>query len=189
MGERIKSEVRGASTLEPAYEAVTVESLAQPEYVPVVPRTQVTDWFSDSAIEAMGIAMDEARRLGHTSVGRATILLALTHAQITGSAQILQSMGITVDAARSRIGVLSNNTAPLPNDLSKEEEVELSPAAKHFLELSWRQAAIFGRIIEPEHFLITLLQAAEGSDPELLRALGLNVDKLKSEIFQQIDRR
>ncbi len=63
MGERIKSEARDASTREPAYEMVTVESLTEPEYVPAVPRTQITDWFSKSAIEAMRIAMDEARQL------------------------------------------------------------------------------------------------------------------------------
>ncbi len=187
MGEDVRSRPIVANSQPLAYETVTVQNLAQPESLPDTPRTEVTDWFSDSAIEAMVIAIDEARRLGHTSVDRATILLALTHAQITGSAKILQSVGLTPEAARSRVTLLSNHTGGLQNDISQARELELSPAAKHFLELSWRQAAIFGRIIKPEHFLLAMLKAAKSADPQLLDTVGLDIEKLKSEIFQQID--
>ena len=82
--------------------------------------------FMDKAIKVIMLAQEEARRLGHNSVGSEQILLGIGIA-----AKVLKSMGINLKDARVEVEKIIGGGSKFV-----AVEIPFTPRAKRVLELS-----------------------------------------------------
>ena len=117
--------------------------------------------FTDRARQAVSVAADEARELGHDHVGPEHILLGLLREEDTVAAHALDDCGVTLDGARSVLGGHGG--------VRTLGELPFDPAAKRLLERSLREAVrLEDNFIGGEHLLLGLLREEEGPVVEIL---------------------
>ncbi|MHB1852171.1 MAG: Clp protease N-terminal domain-containing protein, partial [Acidimicrobiales bacterium] len=91
--------------------------------------------FTDRARRALGLAQEEARLLGHSFIGTEHILLGLIHEGEGVAAKALESLGITLTAAREKVEETIGMAGSAPSG-----SPPFTPRAKKVLELSLREA-------------------------------------------------
>lgn len=136
-------------------------------------------------------AVEEARLLGHDSVGDEDLLLGILHTGEGPAAEALSSLGVTLDGAReeserllsealSSIGISLEEVRRgaggafemrLPND----RRIPFSPRAKEALEQALREAKRLGdNRITSEHVLLGILCNEDGTAVRMLANLGVS---------------
>jgi ATP-dependent Clp protease ATP-binding subunit ClpA len=78
-----------------------IEAVALPGRDPYEPRPGLC--YTSRAKKALELAMDEARHLKHSYVGTQHLLLGLIREESGVAAQVLESIGITLEPARKRV--------------------------------------------------------------------------------------
>jgi len=141
----------------------------------------VFERFTDRAKRALGLAQEEARLLGHSFIGTEHILLGLIHEGEGIAAKALESLGITLTAAREEVeetvGVLAGSTP--------SASPPFTPRAKKVLELSLREALQLGHsFIGTEHMLLGLVREGEGVAAQVLVSLGVGLDQVRQQVIQ-----
>ncbi len=130
--------------------------------------------FTEEAREAIIHAHDEAREMGHGPVQVEHLLVGLfsDHDGIAG--RVLADFGLTIAPVRTWFdsGLVSDQLR------SPGSHIRFSPEAKDAL----RSAHRFG-LGEPgtEHMLIVIVRRGEGGACEILRALGADPHRIRSE--------
>jgi len=139
--------------------------------------------FTERAQKALVMAQEEARRLNYNFVGTEHLLLGLIREGDGVAAKVLLSMGITLDRVRGEVEkVIGRGSTPA------DGEIGLTPRAKKVvLEFSAEEARHLGHnYIGPEHILLGLIREGEGVAARVLVNLGVDLDKLRSQIVQQL---
>ena len=85
--------------------------------------------FSDRARRVVVLAQEEARRLNHNYIGTEHLLLALVHEGEGVAAQALESLGITLAAARQQVEQIVGRGQEGPGG-----HIPFTPRAKNVLE-------------------------------------------------------
>ena len=113
--------------------------------------------FTDRARQAVYLAQEEARLLGHDYVSTEHLLLALLYEGQGVAAKALGALGISREQARGRVEEITGR-----GQGSRDGHLPFTPQAKKALELSLREALALGHTyIGTEHVLLGLL--AEGN--------------------------
>ena len=126
-------------------------------------------------------AYERARALGHSYVGSAHLLLALT-AQGGIAGLILRSFGVCAAVTEDLAALLygkGDARLPMPQGLS--------PDAKLILRGAAREAQIQkGRSVRPVHILLSLARREKTSAGELLRLCGIDANELFTRTIENL---
>jgi ATP-dependent Clp protease ATP-binding subunit ClpC len=95
--------------------------------------------FTDRAKRAVILAQDEARELGHGSVGPEHVLLGLLAAGGGIAAEALESLGISLEEARERVGEVADHGQNPPAGA-----IAFTPAASQLRDGALREAMLLG---------------------------------------------
>ena len=121
--------------------------------------TPMFDRFTDGAKKAMSLSRDEATKRRHDRIDAAHMLLGLLRLDPGEPVlRVLAALHADLDALRlDTEATLQDGNAP------PQEQLALTPAAKHVLEDSMQEASQFGHnFIDSEHLLLGLLSRSEG---------------------------
>jgi ATP-dependent Clp protease ATP-binding subunit ClpC len=136
-----------------------------------------TEGFGDVAREALATAEDEARALGHGTLGTEHLLLGILATDGSGAAGALRDAGVTLAAARHKVveavgrgaAVAAQPTEPLP---ATSRAGRALGRAVRFSHLARAEAVATG------HVLLGVLDV-EGQAGQVLRGLGVDVHGLR----------
>ena len=138
--------------------------------------------FSEQARHTIVLAQGEAARLGHGHIGTEHLLLGLIGEQEGAAGRAFAKLGVSVEAARDKVGALMPPSAEPP----APEQIPFSPRAKGTLEAALRQALGFkDSTIETEHILLALLIERDGRTASVLASLACPPDLLRAMVLEE----
>lgn len=124
-------------------------------------------------------AVEEARWLGHDSVGDEDLLLGVLHTGEGLGAEALSSVGISLDEVRRGAGGAFEMRIP------DDRRIPFSPRAKKALEGALHEAIrLQDNRITDEHVLRGLLREEDGTAVRLLGNLGVTPASLEERLDQ-----
>lgn len=152
----------------------------------------------------LALAQEEAKRLRHAWIGTEHLILGLLHEDAGVAARVLASLNVTLDEARDRVESIvgygeevtggrrrtSGSLSRLWGSIVGYGEVvtrgwaPYTPRAKKVLELALREALQLGHdYVGAEHILLGLVRESEGVAAHALGNLGVNPDRVRSEVL------
>lgn len=146
-------------------------------------------------------AVEEARMLGHDSIGDEDLLLGILHADEGVAAEALSSLGVTLEGARDESeGMLSDALSSVGISLEEvrreagdafdmsipgDRRIPFSPRAKKVLERALREAVrLRDNYIGTEHVLLGILRNEDGTAVRMLARLGVLPETLEDRLFE-----
>ena len=133
--------------------------------------------FTQKAIQAIFLAQDESRRLGHEYVGTEQILLGLVSEGTGIAAQVLSTAGVNLEIARIEVEKIIGHGRGTPAD------IPFTPRAKRSLELSLEESQQLGHnYIGTEHLLLGILHERDGLGARVLQILGVDLQNLEQRL-------
>jgi ATP-dependent Clp protease ATP-binding subunit ClpC len=137
--------------------------------------------FTDRARRVIAFAQEEAKRLHHNYLGPEHILLGLVREGAGVAAEVLQNLGVDLNAIREEV-----EAASPPGDPGSEViEVPFVPDAKRVLELAFEEArSLHHNYIGTEHLLLGLIKDSNGLGAKILTNLGLDLKRVREEIIR-----
>jgi ATP-dependent Clp protease ATP-binding subunit ClpC len=157
--------------------------------------------FTDRSRKSVQAAFEEARMLGHDSVGDEDLLLGILRADEGIGAEALSSLGVTLEGAREESEeMLSNALASigisleemrreagdafdmrLPND----RKIPWSPRAKNALVGARKEMRRLGdNHLGTEHVLLGILSNEDGTAVRILDSMGVSPETLEDRLFE-----
>jgi ATP-dependent Clp protease ATP-binding subunit ClpC len=132
--------------------------------------------FTDRARRTMVLSMEEAAGLGHNHLGTEHLLLGLLRGgEGTAAARVLESAGITLDAARREVAEIIGR-----GEAESSGHIPFTPRAKKVLEISMQESARLGhRYIGTGHVLLGLIVEGDGVAVQVMERLGANMNELR----------
>ena len=133
--------------------------------------------FTDKARRVVVLTHHEARLLNHNYIGTEHILLGLIHEGEGVAAEVLESLGISLEKARQQVEEMigAGQSPPL--------SFPFTPRAKKALELSLGEAFKLGHnYIATEHILLGLIRE-EGAAAQVLVKLGADLDQVRHAVM------
>ena len=125
------------------------------------------------------LAQEEARLLNHNFIGTEHILLGLVREGDGVAAKALESLGISLERVREKVGETIGPTG------SATTGAPFTPRAKKVLELSLREALQLGHnYIGTEHMLLGLVREGEGVGAQVLVSLGADLSRVRHQVIQ-----
>jgi ATP-dependent Clp protease ATP-binding subunit ClpC len=160
--------------------------------------------FTDRSRRSVGAAFEEARMLGHDSLGDEDLLLGILRADDGIAADVLTSFGVTLEDAREESeAMLSGALASI--GISFEEvrreageafdirvpdnrRIPFSPMAKKALVEARKQMRRLGdNYLGTEHVLLGILENENGTAVRILARLGVAPEMLEDQLFDASD--
>jgi ATP-dependent Clp protease ATP-binding subunit ClpC len=157
--------------------------------------------FAKEARRCVVAAVEEARMLGHDSIGDEDLLLGILRADEGVAAEALSSLGVTLEGARKESeGMLSDALSSV--GISWEEvrreagdafemripdyrKIPFSPKAKKVLERALREAVrLRDNQLGTEHVLLGILRNEDGTAIRMLARLGLSPQMLEDRLYE-----
>ncbi|MBI3953531.1 MAG: AAA family ATPase, partial [Chloroflexi bacterium] len=136
------------------------------------------DKFTERARRVLTLAQEEAQRFNHNYIGTEHILLGLVREGDGVAAKVLASLGVDLSKVRSAIEFIIGK-----GEKQVSGEVGLTPRAKRVIELAVDEARRLNHhYIGTEHLLLGLLREGEGVAAGVMESLGVNLEKVRSEI-------
>jgi hypothetical protein len=128
------------------------------------------------------LAQEEARLLNHSFIGTEHILLGLILEGEGVGAKALESLGVTLEAARRKV----EETVSMASSASGGSP-PFTPRAKKVLELSLREALqLEHSYIGTEHILLGLVREGDGVGAQVLVSLGADLGRVRQEVMRFI---
>ena len=141
--------------------------------------------FTQKASNAIEMAQDEARRLGHNFVCTEQLLLGLI-AEGTGSAaRVLSARGVTLNDTRVAVEKLiqrGSGFVSVEIPLTQKAERVIEDAHKEAKKLNLERTAT-------EHLLLGLLDCSDGNAILVLKSLGIDIAELKQDAIKAASQR
>jgi len=145
--------------------------------------------------------VEEARMLGHDSIGDEDLLLGILRADEGVAAETLSSFGVTLEGTRDESeGMLSDALTSVGISLEEvrreagdafdmsipeDRRIPFSPRAKKALERALREAVRLGeKRLGAEHVLLGILRYEDGSAVRILARLGVSPEMLEDRLFE-----
>jgi len=146
-----------------------------PEFTPKITGKEL----SKRAQRVLALASEEARRMGWDHVGSDHLLLALLLFGEGNGPSVLLSAGLTAEAVRLRIAAIGSTSEVASNGYG--------PSMRNALRLSSQHADNLGDSeIEPEHFVLGLLNKVDGPAMSLFRHFGVDTRRVKASLLQKM---
>jgi hypothetical protein len=183
--ERFVSEARsaGMSWTQIGQEFGTSKQAAQQRYG----RTpaDVGGWpgrWTPRAYDALGRAGEEARRLGHDSIGTEHVLLGLLATDRGLAARVLEDLGVTREAVLG-----TGCMKPPPQRRPEQECLGVMPRLKQALEYASRLADRLGAgSADTEHMLAGIVAVPGAMAVEVLKRLGVRADHVREALAAEL---
>ena len=129
---------------------------------------------SQAARRVLVVAEEEARQLGHGTVGTGHLLLGLLVVDDDGfTANLLWGCDLTVDVVRAKVAELTSHRPSEAPDLMK-----LTDEAKRSIELAMEH----GRPVGTDHLLLGVIELGEGVAIRVLEATAIDLANLKAAV-------
>ena len=138
--------------------------------------------FTERTRKVLALAREAAQRLGHDAVGPEHILLGLVREGEGVAAAVLQIHGADLEDVRKRVEArLERRTIAARPDLA----LPYTSQAKKVIELSMHEAkSLSHSYVGTEHLLLGLFGGSATIANEVLRELGLTVEKTRAETLR-----
>ena len=157
--------------------------------------------FKDGSRRSVESAFEEARMLGHDSLGDEDLLLGILRSGEGIGAEALASLGVTPEAAQEASGVmLSYALSSIGISLDEvrreagdsfemripdDRKIPLSPRAKNALVRARKEMRRLGDAhLGTEHVLLGILSNEDGTAVRMLKRLGVSPETLKVRLFE-----
>jgi ATP-dependent Clp protease ATP-binding subunit ClpC len=138
--------------------------------------------FSDRARRAVVRAQEEARLLNHDYIGTEHILLGLLAERASAAARVLDSVNVTLEAAREQVREIVGQGS---QEQGQRGHIPFTPRAKKVLELSLREAlGLRSEIIGTEHLLLGLIDEGDGVGAQILERLGVPAETVRERVVE-----
>jgi len=133
--------------------------------------------FSQELLTILCYAREEAMRTGHYGIGADHLMLGLLRHRDNDACRALDAFGIDMDALKEAIDgrVFSDRSVPWHD----QARVRPTHGAAALLSAAAYEALKHGQTrILPSHFLLALVRADRPAAAEMLRAQGIDYDRL-----------
>jgi hypothetical protein len=135
--------------------------------------------FSKRAQRVLALAGEESRRMGCEHVGSDHLLLGVLAFGEGSGAAVLSNAGLTADGVRLRITAVGSTAEVALNGYG--------PSMRSVLRLSSQHAESLGHSeIEPEHFVLGLLDKADGPAMSLFRHFAVDAERVRTALLQKM---
>jgi ATP-dependent Clp protease ATP-binding subunit ClpC len=143
--------------------------------------------FSDGARRVVVLAQEEARMLNHNSIGTEHILLGLIREDEGTAAQVLQSLGLDLEAVRQQVAEIVGQDKESQDKQAPSGHIPFTARAKKVLELSLREALQLGHDhIGTEHILLGLVRVGDGVAAQVIVRLGADLNGVRRQVIQRM---
>ena len=157
--------------------------------------------FTDKSRKSVEAAFEEARMLGHDSIGDEDLLLGILRADEGVAAEALSSLGVTLEDAReesegmlsdalSSIGISLDEVRREAGDafdmsLPDERKIPYSPRAKNALVRARKEMRRLGdNHLGTEHVLLGILGNEDGMAVRMLGRMGVSPEVVEGRLFE-----
>jgi ATP-dependent Clp protease ATP-binding subunit ClpC len=161
--------------------------------------------FADRSRASVEAAFDEARMLGHDSLGDEDLLLGIMRADEGIAAEALSSLGMTLEDAREEseemlsdaltsIGISLDEVRAETGEafdmcVPDNRRIPYSPLAKKALVGARKEMRRLGdNTLGTEHVLLGILGNADGMAVRMLARMGIAPETLEERLFEMSDR-
>jgi ATP-dependent Clp protease ATP-binding subunit ClpA len=140
----------------------------------------MTKHLTPRAIKVILLAQQESHLLGHNSIGTEHIFLGLISESSGRAAKVLQSMGVSLNKARSEVEkIMGRGTGVIPT------EMPFTLRAKRALEISRAKASQIGqKSLDPEHLLLGMIIERGSGAVRVSESLGIDLTKVYLQATQ-----
>jgi len=139
--------------------------------------TDKLDRFTKKARHVLTLAQEEAQRLHHGYIGTEHLLLGLIGEKNGMASRVLKDLGVKPKRVQQTIERISG--------LSRQAsfgKAYLTPRTKRVIELAFDEARRLGHhYIGTEHLLLGLVRQGDGVAVDVLKSLGVSLDKVRTE--------
>ena len=157
--------------------------------------------FTDRSRRCVKAAFEEARMLGHDSLGDEDLLLGILRADEGAGAEALSSLGVTLEGARegseemlsdalSSIGISLEDLRREAGDafemrLPDDRRIPFSPRAKNALVGARKEMRRLGdNYLGTEHVLLGILRIQDGTAIRILASMGVSAETVEDRLFE-----
>jgi ATP-dependent Clp protease ATP-binding subunit ClpC len=157
--------------------------------------------FTDRSRRCVRAAFEEARELGHDSLGDEDLLLGILRADEGAGAEALASLGVTLEGARegseemlsyalSSIGISLEDLRREAGEafemrLPDDRRIPFSPLAKNALVGARKEMRRLGdNYLGTEHVLLGILRIQDGTAIRILASMGVSPETLEDRLFE-----
>src|SRR5215472_5042447 len=135
--------------------------------------------YTDRAHQAVVLAQEEARMLGHDYIGTEHILLGLIYEGRGIAATAMESLGVDIEVARRRVEEIVGR-----GQAAASGSMPFTPQAKKTLQLALREAMHLGHsYVGTEHILLGLVRLDDGPAAQLLASLGADPNIVRQQVI------
>jgi N-acetyl-gamma-glutamyl-phosphate reductase len=136
--------------------------------------------FTDRARKVMALANQEAQRLNHDYIGTEHILLGIVKEGSGVGANSLKTLGVDLRAVRVEVEALM----PTGRATAAMGKLPQTPRAKKSIEYAIEEArSLNHNYVGTEHLLLGLIREHDGVAAQVLRKMGLELEKVRKEIL------
>jgi len=144
--------------------------------------TDKFDRFTKRARRVLQLAQEEAQRLNHNYIGTEHLLLGLVREENGVASKVLIELGVdpnqVIRAVERTVGRGERPPFGKPT---------LAPRTKRVIELAVDEARLMGHhYIGTEHLLLGLVREGEGIAVNILRGLGISLDRVRTQTARSI---
>ncbi len=134
--------------------------------------------FTEGARQAVVLAQEESRALGHDYIGTEHILLGLVREEEGLAARALGSVGLSVEWVRAQVvGVVGSDEGMTSG------QIPFTPRARNVLRVAAQESRALGHdYIGTEHILLGLLREKDGVVVRILLDRGVDFANLREEV-------
>jgi ATP-dependent Clp protease ATP-binding subunit ClpC len=157
--------------------------------------------FAREARASVEAAVEEARLMGHDSIGDEDLLLGILSAAEGMAAGALTSLGVTLQGVREEsermasealasVGISFEDIRTQAGDafemrIPDNRRIPFSPRAKKVLERALEEGVrLRDRYLGPEHILLGILHTEDGTAIRMLARMGIAPETLEERLFE-----
>jgi len=135
------------------------------------------DRFTKRARHVLTLAQEEAQRLHHGYIGTEHLLLGLIGEKNGMASRVLKGLGVKPKRVQQIVERISGSSRQ-----ASFGKVYLTPRTKQVIELAFDEARRLGHhYIGTEHLLLGLVRQGDGVAIDVLKSLGVSLDKVRAE--------
>jgi ATP-dependent Clp protease ATP-binding subunit ClpC len=139
--------------------------------------------FTERARRVVVLAQEESRLLSHNYIGTEHLLLGLLAEREGIAARALESLNVTLEAAREQVEEIIG-----PGQQQPHGHIPFTPRAKKILELSLREALnMSSEVIDTQHLLLGLVDEGDGVGAQILRRVGADAQTVREAVIRLVN--
>ncbi|NUQ36696.1 MAG: ATP-dependent Clp protease ATP-binding subunit [Caldilineales bacterium] len=140
------------------------------------------DRFTKKARRVLQLAQEEAQRLHHNYIGTEHLLLGLVREENGVASRVLSELGVDpIQVTRAVERTVGRGERP------PFGKPTLAPRTKRVIELAVDEARLMGHhYIGTEHLLLGMVREGEGIAVNVLRGLGVSLDRVRTQTARSI---